>query len=936
MSKQLVKEVKETPLMGQYNKIKATYPDALLLFRVGDFYETFGEDAKRAASILGIVLTRRANGTATYIELAGFPYHSLDTYLPKLVRAGLRVAICDQLEDAKNVKTIVKRGVTELVSPGVAYSSNILVQKSSNYLAAVYIEQQNTGIAFLDISTGEFMAAEGNSAYIDKLLQSFRPAEVLLRKADNAGWAEIYGARITPFLQDDWIFGHEYARETLLKHFEVNSLMGFGLEEKKLASTAAGACIHYIHEARHTRVPHISSISRIDEEQYVWLDRFTVRNLELVHPNSEGAVPLIDVLDQTVSPMGARLLKKWLILPLKEAAPINERLDRVQSFYDHRESACTLSDLIHSVGDLERLISRIALQKAGPRDLLHAGFALLTIGKILTLQQEFSGSSMQVLFSRLDPLVELQEKLLTTLSKEPPVLLSKGGVIAEGIDEELDELRKIAFSGKDYLLEIQKREALNTGISTLKINFNNVFGYYFEVTHANTPKVPAEWIRKQTLVNAERYISPELKIYEDKILGAEDKISVIESRIYVELLKYMLDYIRPIQLNAQLLAEIDVLLNYATISLANNYNRPSINSGRVLKIMAGRHAVIEKQLALGDKYVPNDLLLDPDNQQIMMITGPNMAGKSALLRQVALIVIMAQAGCFVPADSAEIGLVDKVFTRVGASDNLSAGQSTFMVEMNETASILNNLSDRSLVLLDEIGRGTSTYDGISIAWSVAEYLHEHARYRAKTLFATHYHELNDMEKQFDRIQNFNVSVKESNKKIIFLRKLVAGGIAHSFGIHVAKMAGMPAFVLSRAAEVLRELELQRATTPSEKTLPGGGTPADETFQGQADETFQGQADETFQGQADETFQGQADETLKGQAGAVAGFSKNSGLLPQLNTAKPIAGTVQLSMFSLDDPLLIKIRDSLKGLDVNTLTPIEALVKLHEMQEWFKL
>lgn len=859
--------------MGQYNRIKATYPDALLLFRVGDFYETFGEDAKRAASILGIVLTKRANGTATFIELAGFPYHSLDNYLPKLVRAGLRVAICDQLEDPKTVKTIVKRGVTELVSPGVAYNSNILVQKSSNYLAAVYIDIQYSGIAFLDISTGEFMAAEGHPAYIDKLIQSFRPSEVLLRKSDTAGWNEIYGGRIVPFLQDDWIFGQEYARETLLKHFEVNSLMGFGLEEKKFASIAAGACIHYIHEARHTRVPHIASVSRIDEDQYVWLDRFTVRNLELIHPNSEGAVPLIDILDHTVSPMGARLLRKWLILPLKDAAPINERLNRVQVFYDNTDASAKLADLIHSVGDLERLISRIALQKASPRDLLQAGLALATVEEILSRQAEFTGKSMERLFARLDPLAELRVKLLTTLAKEPPVTLQKGGVIAPGVDEELDDLRKIAFSGKDYLLEIQRREALNTGISTLKVNFNNVFGYYFEVTHANTPKVPPEWIRKQTLVSAERYISPELKEYEDKILGAEEKIAVIESRIYLELLRHMLDFVRPIQINAQVLAELDVLLNFAAISHLNGYSRPVMNSGRVLEIKGGRHAVIEKQLPLGEVYVPNDLLLDPDGQQIMMITGPNMAGKSALLRQVALIVIMAQAGCFVPAEAAYIGIVDKVFTRVGASDNLSAGQSTFMVEMNETASILNNLSDRSLVLLDEIGRGTSTYDGISIAWSVAEFMHEHARSRAKTLFATHYHELNDMERQFTRIRNYNVSVKESNKKIIFLRKLVPGGIAHSFGIHVARMAGMPQLVLTRAAEVLLELEQQREAKPE-------------------------------------------------SAPSVA--------------VKPAGAAVQLSIFSLDDPLLIKIRDTLKVLDVNTLSPMDALLKLDEMQGWFKL
>ncbi len=872
-----MKEPVETPLMGQYNRIKATYPDALLLFRVGDFYETFGQDAIKASAALGIVLTRRANGTATYIELAGFPYHSLDTYLPKLIRAGYRVAICDQLEDAKGVKTIVKRGVTELVSPGVAYNSNILVQKSSNYLAALYTDTAGSGVSFLDISTGEFMAAEGTPAYIDKLIQSFRPSEVLIRKADAARFKENYGERMFSFIQDDWIFGYDYARETLLKHFEVNSLSGFGLEDRRHASIAAGACLHYIHEARHTKVPHISSLSRIDEDQYVWLDRFTVRNLELIHPNSEGAVPLIDVLDHTVSAMGARMLRKWIILPLKEIALVQERHERVQNFYDKPVQSSILAEKIHAIGDLERLIARIALQKAGPRDLLQAGRALEIIAGIKELKDEFGSEAMANLFDRLDPLPGLKNKLLDTLHKEPPVMVQKGGVIAAGVDQELDDLRRIAFNGKDYLLEVQKREALKTGISTLKISFNNVFGYYFEVTHAQTSKVPEEWIRKQTLVNAERYISPELKEYEDKILGAEEKIAVIEIRLFTELLRYVLDFVAPIQLNAQILAELDVLLNFAKISAGSNYCRPKMNSGNILDIRGGRHPVIEKQLPLGEVYIPNDVLLDPAGQQIMMITGPNMAGKSALLRQVALIVIMAQAGCFVPADGAELGISDKVFTRVGASDNLSAGQSTFMVEMNETASILNNISERSLVLLDEIGRGTSTYDGISIAWSIAEYLHEHARGKAKTLFATHYHELNDMEKQFSRIRNFNVSVKESNKKIIFLRKLVPGGIAHSFGIHVAKMAGMPAQVLQRASEVLLMLEQQREGSAGEETVS----------------------------------------------------------TKRLASMKlPNAGAIQLSMFSMDDPLLIKIRDSLKELDVNTLSPMDALMKLNEMKGWF--
>nr|WP_294897497.1 DNA mismatch repair protein MutS [uncultured Pedobacter sp.] len=862
---------KETPLMTQYNQIKVKYPGALLLFRVGDFYETFGEDAVKASQILGIVLTKRANGSASHIELAGFPHHSIETYLPKLVRAGQRVAICDQLEDPKAVKGIVKRGVTELVTPGVAYSDNIVQQKSNNYLACLHFEKQTIGISFLDISTGEFLVAQGNAEYIDKLLQGFKPSEVIFSKAKSKDFTETFGSSFYTYALDDWAFTVDYAQETLLKHFEVKSLKGFGIERLQLAIVAAGVVLHYLGETEHRQLLHISNISRIEEDRYMWLDKFTIRNLELIGSNNENAKTLIDVLDHTSSAMGARMLRKWMVMPLKNQKPIQERLAVVEFFYQNVELRNQLQGYIRQIGDLERLISKIGLQKTNPREIIQLKKALTAIVEVKNSCGKVAQDAVKRIAEQINPCASIKEKIETELYNDPPVALNKGKVMADGLNEDLDRLRKIAFGGKDYLLELQKREAEITGITSLKIAFNNVFGYYLEVSNTHKDKVPQEWIRKQTLVNAERYITPELKEYEDQILGAEEKILAIETRLFTDLVASIADFIKPIQLNAYLIAQLDVLLCFAETAEKNHYVKPKISDAKLLDIKGGRHPVIEKHLPLGEDYITNSVYLDNDSQQIIIITGPNMAGKSALLRQTGLIVLMAQMGSFVPAKEASIGIVDKIFTRVGASDNLSSGESTFMVEMNETASILNNLSDRSLILLDEIGRGTSTYDGISIAWSIAEYLHNHPSAKAKTLFATHYHELNELSNSFNRIKNFNVSVKEVGNKVIFLRKLVPGGSEHSFGIHVAKMAGMPSSVLKRANEILVRLENERT----------GG------------------------------------EHVKA------------------SLMKMQKQPVQLQMFSLDDPVLIKIRDVLNNLDVNTLTPVEALMKLDEIQKVLK-
>ncbi|WP_410221332.1 DNA mismatch repair protein MutS [Pedobacter sp.] len=862
---------KETPLMQQYNAIKAKYPGALLLFRVGDFYETFGEDAVKTAQILGIVLTKRGTGPNGALELAGFPHHSLENYLSKLVRAGQRVAICDQLEDPKMTKTIVKRGVTELVTPGVAYSDNILSQKSNNYLAAVYFDKNGTGVAFCDISTGEFLIAQGSSEYVDKLLQSFKPTEVIYQKSKRQDFLQLFGDKFYTYHLDEWAFTLDYANEVLTKHFEVNSLKGFGIDKLTQGIVAAGVILYYLGETEHRNLQHITSIARIEEERYMWLDRFTIRNLELVHSANDNGVTLFDILDDTCTPMGARLLHKWIIMPLKELKPIQDRLGMVEFLVNHSDLADKMQMHIKPIGDLERLISKVGLQKAGPRELLQLKRALVHIEEIKTLAEQTENPYLKALADQLNPCTKIKEQLERELQVDPPAVLAKGNVIADGVDEELDRLRKVAFGGKEYLLEIQKREVVNTGIPSLKISFNNVFGYYLEVTHTHKDKVPDTWIRKQTLVNAERYVTPELKEYEEQILGAEEKIQAIEVKLYNELMYQVAHYIKPIQLNAYIVAQLDVLLCFARLATKNYYVKPQLNNKKVIDIKGGRHPVIEKQLPVGEEYITNDVFLDNDNQQIMMITGPNMSGKSAILRQSALIVLMAQMGCFVPAKAAELGIVDKIFTRVGASDNISSGESTFMVEMNETASILNNISDRSLILLDEIGRGTSTYDGISIAWAIAEYLHEHPTARPKTLFATHYHELNDLENTMSRIKNYNVTIKEMQNKVIFLRKLVPGGSEHSFGIHVAKMAGMPSKLISRAHEILKRLEIDRTEGQSIK-----------------------------------------DSIKKVQNQAY-----------------------QLQMFAIDDPVLVKIRDSLNNLDVNTLTPVEALLKLDEIQRLIK-
>lgn len=863
-------EPAETPLMKQYNSIKAKYPDALLLFRVGDFYETFGEDAKRAAAVLGIVLTKRANGAASHIELAGFPHHSLDSYLPRLVRAGMRVAICDQLEDPKLTKTIVKRGVTELLTPGVSFNDKILDHRSNNFLAAVHLGERLTGAAFLDVSTGEFLVAQGDTAYIEKLLQGLKPSEVLFQKNRRSTFIEQFGEKMYIFGLEDWVFTETFAQEKLLSHFGTLSLKGFGIENMPAGVVAAGAALHYLSETQHERVQHIAGIARIEEDSHVWLDRFTMRNLELFASPNDNARTLIDVIDRTVSPMGARLLKRWLALPLKDAAGINDRLERVQALLGNASLREQLAELIKQTGDLERLVAKAAAARINPRELLQLRRALDVLPEIQ--QGCESEPALQAIAGQINLCTAIRNRIANELSADPPALVNKGNVIATGVDPELDELRHLAYSGKDYLLQIQQRESERTGITSLKVAFNNVFGYYLEVTNAHKDKVPAEWIRKQTLVNAERYITPELKEYEEKILGAEEKMLAIEARLFANLVSALAEWIVPIQHNAVQLARLDCFIGFAMLAQQHSYVRPHINDSYIIDIKSGRHPVIEQQLPPGEPYIANDIYLDPEHQQVLMITGPNMAGKSALLRQTALIVLLAQIGCFVPATHAEIGLVDKIFTRVGASDNISSGESTFMVEMNETASILNNLSMRSLVLLDEIGRGTSTYDGISIAWSIAEFLHEHPTARAKTLFATHYHELNEMAERFPRIRNFNVSVKEVGNKVLFMRKLVPGGSEHSFGIHVARMAGMPRKVVERAGEVLVQLEKSHS------------------------------------------------------AGELMNSPKKQ------KAAKQQEENFQLSFFQLDDPVLEQIKEEILQTDINQLTPVEALMKLNEIKK----
>lgn len=884
----------ETPLMKQYYAIKGRYPDALLLFRVGDFYETFGADAIKASGILGIILTKRANGSATFIELAGFPHHSLDTYLPKLVRAGQRVAICDQLEDPKMTKTIVKRGVTELVTPGVSYNDKVLDHKTNNFLASVVLnanpnpaakEQTLAGVSFLDVSTGEFLVAEGTNDYIDKLLQSFRPSEVLFQKNKKKQFLETFGEKFYCYGLDEWAFTQEFGNESLLKHFNTKSLKGFGIEGMSMAITAAGAALHYLAETAHDKVQHITAVSRIEEEKYVWLDKFTIRNLELFGSHNENANTLINVIDYTVSPMGSRMLKRWLALPLKDKLPIEERLECVDYFLKHKEVCDEIINHIEAIGDLERIISKVATSRISPKEVAQLKRALSAIAPIKELLEQTDNASLRKIAEQLNPCKTAIDRIENELQPDPPFLVHKGNVIAEGINAELDELRKIAFSGKDYLLQIQQRESERTGIPSLKIAFNNVFGYYLEVTNTHKDKVPADWMRKQTLTNAERYITEELKQYEEKILGAEEKILSLEVRLFNDLVIALSDYIAAIQLNSNLIARIDCLTSFATVAVKNNYVRPHIDETKILDIKNGRHPVIEKQLPIGEEYITNDVYLDNDTQQIIIITGPNMSGKSALLRQTALIVLMAQMGSFVPAKHANIGLVDKIFTRVGASDNISSGESTFMVEMNETASILNNVSDRSLILLDEIGRGTSTYDGISIAWAIVEFLHEHPTAKAKTLFATHYHELNDVSLTFKRVKNFNVSIKEVGNKVIFMRKLVPGGSEHSFGIHVAQMAGMPRKVVDRANEILKKLEKKSG---------------------------------------DRSRESEVRSQEKGVGGKVGKEKINGG-----GTS---ADDFQLSFFQLNDPVLEQIKDEIISTDINTLTPVEALLKLNEIKK----
>ncbi|MBO7084134.1 MAG: DNA mismatch repair protein MutS [Bacteroidales bacterium] len=865
----MTKNSNDTPLMRQYNSFKAKYPDAMLLFRVGDFYETYGQDAVQAADVLGIVLTRRGKGSAAETAMAGFPHHALDTYLPKLVRAGMKVAICEQLEDPALAKKLVKRGVIEMVTPGVTYNDSVLEQKENNFLASIHLDKEVSGIAFLDVSTGEFYLTQGNNEYIDKLLQSFNPSEVLLQRNKRRDFIELFGGKQFLTVFDDWVFTEDYANEVLNRHFNTTSLKGFGVDDFPKGIIAAGACIHYLIETHHDKINHITALSRIDQGQFVWLDKFTIRNLELLHTPNANAKTLIEVIDKTVSPMGSRLMRRWIALPLKNKEQITARYDTVEYFTQHREAIEQFQEAIRAINDLERLISKVSLSKVNPRELLQVGRALSQIETIKSLCAESQHESLLVYAEQLNPCTNIRDRIVKVLNPETPALLSKGNVIAEGVDAELDELRNLSRSGKDYLTNLQKREVEATGISSLRVGYNNVFGYYLEVTNTHKEKVPPEWIRKQTLTNAERYITEELKEYEQKILGAEEKIASIEQRLYAELVGAVSEYVEPIQLDAALVARLDCLVSFADISLKYNYVRPTIDDSYVLDIKDGRHPVIEQMLPVGESYIANDVYLDKDKQQIIVITGPNMSGKSALLRQTALIVLMAQMGSFVPAASARIGLVDKIFTRVGASDNISSGESTFMVEMNETASILNNVSSRSLVLLDEIGRGTSTYDGISIAWAITEFLHDHPVSRAKVMFATHYHELNEMEASFARIKNYHVTVKEVGNKVVFLRKLKRGGSNHSFGIHVAAMAGMPRKVVERAEKLLTLLEKSHTGDQVDK----------------------------------------------------------AALKPE--------EAMQLSFIQLDDPLLLQIKEDILNTNIDTLTPVEALMKLNEIKKLLK-
>lgn len=859
----------ETPLMKQYYTIKSKHPDAVLLFRVGDFYETFGEDAIRTAEILGITLTRRANGSASFVELAGFPFHALDTYLPKLVRAGQRVAICEQLEDPKLTKTIVKRGITELVTPGVSFNDNVLNHKENNFLGSVFLGKNISGVSFLDISTGEFFTAEGNNEYIDKLISSFQPKEILIEKRKLEEFRNLFGSAYYTYPLDEWVFQEDNAREKLISHFQTKTLKGFGVDNLSSGIIASGAILQYLELTSHNQVSHITRLSRIEEEHFVWLDRFTIRNLELFRSLYEEGHNLITVLDKTISPMGSRLLKRWVALPLKDIYPLEERLDVVEYLKDNEPERKLFEEQLKKIGDLERIISKVAVNRINPRELQQLKVSLSAIHPLKEYCLNSGINALKKLGEQLNPCETVIERISCELHEDPPNQLNKGNVIAPGVSKELDEFRKIMYSGKDFLLEIQQREIDKTGITSLKIGFNGVFGYYIEVRNTHKDKVPGEWIRKQTLVSAERYITEELKEYESKILGAEEKSLALEAKLYQDLVFSIGGFVPAIQLNASLLARMDCLYSFARIAVENNYVRPLLSDSDSIRIKDGRHPVIEKQLPVDEKYVPNDIILDSDDQQIIILTGPNMSGKSALLRQTALIVLMAQMGSFVPAAKAEIGLVDKIFTRVGASDNISLGESTFMVEMNEAASILNNLSGRSLIILDEIGRGTSTYDGISIAWAMVEYIHEHPHFKAKTLFATHYHELNEMENSFSRVRNFNISIKELNDKVIFLRKLVRGGSEHSFGIHVARMAGMPKSVVKRAEEILVELEKSSGS-----------------------------------------------DGLSKPVGEIA--TNREGM--------------QLSFFQLEDPVLRQIRDEIMKMDINNLTPIEALNKLNEIKK----
>ena len=868
----MANDVVMTPMMKQFYELKAKHPDAVMLFRCGDFYETYSEDAIVASEILGITLTKRANGQAKHIEMAGFPFHALDTYLPKLVRAGKRVAICDQLEDPKLTKKLVKRGITELVTPGVAINDNVLSYKENNFLAAVHFGKSTCGVAFRDISTGEFLTAEGPFDYIDKLLNNFAPKEVLFERGKRGMFEGNFGSKFFTFELEDWVFTENSSREKLLKHFETKNLKGFGVEHLKNGIIASGAILQYLDMTQHYQIGHITSLSRIEEDRYVRLDKFTIRSLELIGSMNDGGTSLLDVIDKTISPMGARLLKRWVVFPLKDEKPINERLDVVEYFFREPDFKDFIEEKLHLIGDLERIVSKAAVGRISPREVVQLKVALQAIEPIKNACLNAENDSLHRIGEHLNLCESIRDRIAREVKNDPPLLVNKGGVIADGINEELDELRKIAFSGKDYLLQMQQRESERTEIPSLKIAYNNVFGYYIEVRNTHKDKVPADWIRKQTLVNAERYITQELKEYEEKILGAEEKILALETKLYNDLVISLAEYIPAIQINATQIARLDCLLSFANVARENRYIRPVIEDNDVLNIRQGRHPVIEKQLPVGEKYIANDVMLDSENQQIIIITGPNMAGKSALLRQTALITLLAQIGCFVPAESAHIGLVDKIFTRVGASDNISVGESTFMVEMNEAADILNNLSPRSLVLFDELGRGTSTYDGISIAWAIVEHIHEHPKAKARTLFATHYHELNEMEKSFKRIKNYNVSVKEVDGKVIFLRKLEKGGSEHSFGIHVAKLAGMPKSIVKRANTILGQLE-------SDNRQQGVSKPTKEIA------------------------------------------SSRDGM--------------QLSFFQLDDPILCQIRDEILNLDVNNLTPLEALNKLNDIKKIVK-